>query len=47
MYFFEHTHFILGTLQPMSQMRWFKKLSTVILIILAYYNDFVLRRDVC
>ena len=31
----------------MSQMRWFKKLSTVILIILANYYDFVLGRRAC
>ena len=31
----------------MSQMRWFKKLSTVILIILAHYYDFVLGRRAC
>ena len=32
----------LCTHQLMSQMRWFKKSSTVILIILAHYYDFVL-----
>ena len=31
----------------MSQMCWFKKLSTVILIILANYYDFVLGRHAC
>ena len=31
----------------MSQMRWFKKLSTVILIILAHYYDFALGRRAC
>ena len=31
----------------MSQMKWFKKLSTVILIILANYFDFVLGRRAC
>ena len=31
----------------MSQMRWFKKLSTVILIILAHYYNFALGRCVC
>ena len=33
--------------QLMSQMRWFKKLSTVILIILAHYFDFALGRRAC
>ena len=33
--------------QLMSQMRWFKKLSTVILIILAHYYDFALGRRAC
>ena len=37
----------LCTHQLMSQMRWFKKLSTVILIILAHYYDFVLGRRAC
>jgi hypothetical protein len=31
----------------MSQMDWFHKLSTVILIILAHYYDFVLGRRAC
>ena len=31
----------------MSQMKWFKKLSTVILIILAHYFDHVLGRRAC
>ena len=31
----------------MSQMKWFKKLSTVILIILAHYYDYVLGRRAC
>jgi len=31
----------------MSQMDWFKKLSTVILIILAHYFDFALGRRAC
>ena len=31
----------------MSQMKWFKKLSTVILIILAHYFDFALGRRAC
>ena len=31
----------------MSQMRWFKKLSTVILIILAHYYDFALGGCAC
>ena len=39
--------FSLCTIQLMSQMRWFKKLSTVILIILAHYYDFVLGRRAC
>ena len=36
--------FIVGTLQLMSQMKWFKKLYTVILIFLAHYYDYVLGR---
>ena len=31
----------------MSQMKWFKKLSTVILIILAHYYDYLLGRRAC
>ena len=31
----------------MSQMRWFHKLSSIILIILAHYWDFELKRRVC
>ena len=31
----------------MSQMKWFKKLSTIILIILAHYYDYVLGRRAC
>ena len=42
-----HLHFFLCTIQLMSQMRWFKKLSTVILIILAHYYDFALGRRAC
>ena len=34
-------------LQLMSQMRWFHKLSSVILIILAHYWDYELNRRVC
>ena len=31
----------------MNQMKWFKKLATFILIILAHYYDFVLGRRAC
>ena len=34
--------FLVCSTQLMSQMKWFKKLSTVILIILAHYYDFIL-----
>ena len=42
-----HDESFVFDLQLMSQMRWFHKLSSVILIILAHYWDFELNCQVC
>ena len=42
-----HDKSVVFDLQLMSQMRWFHKLSSVILIILAHYWDYELNRRVC